>query len=296
MEKSDIIINIKKNYTKFSKGQKLIATYIVNNYDKAAFMTAGTLGRLVGVSESTVVRFACMLGYDGYPDLQKTLQKIIKNKLTNVQRLNLMEGMNSEQIIDMVLKMDIANLRSTRENLDIHALEDAVSMIHAAHNIYVIGYRSSAPLSMFLSYYLSYVFDNVRAVVQSAGDVFAQLVHVKDSDVVIGIGFPRYSKQTVSGLEFAKARGAKIVSITDTEISPLYQLADICIFTKSDMNSFVDSLVAPLSIINALIIMLGLAKKDEILENFSTMEKMWLENNVYAKENFNKDPSLIEED
>lgn len=284
VEKPDIIEYLKENFKTFSKGQKEIAKYIVENYDKAAFMTAGALGRKVGVSESTVVRFACVLGYDGYPKLQKHLQEIIKNRLTTVQRLNLMEGMSAEKIVDTVLKMEINNLKTTRANLDIKLFEKAVDYIVNAKKIYVIGFRSSAPLAQFLVYYLSYIFENPQHVTHDTTDIYAQLVHADEHSVVIGMGFPRYSNQTVDGLRFAKKRGAKIITLTDNAISPLYSLADICILTKSDMNSFVDSLVAPLSIINALIIMIGLAKKDHLLENFSVMEQVWRDKNVYARQ------------
>ena len=284
VEKPDIIEYLKENFKTFSKGQKEIAKYIVENYDKAAFMTAGALGRKVGVSESTVVRFACVLGYDGYPKLQKHLQEIIKNRLTTVQRLNLMEGMSAEKIVDTVLKMEINNLKTTRANLDIKLFEKAVDYIVNAKKIYVIGFRSSAPLAQFLVYYLSYIFENPQHVTHDTTDIYAQLVHADEHSVVIGMGFPRYSNQTVDGLRFAKKRGAKIITLTDNAISPLYSLADICILTKSDMNSFVDSLVAPLSIINALIIMIGLAKKDHLLENFSVMEQVWRAKNVYARQ------------
>ena len=284
VEKPDIIEYLKENFKTFSKGQKEIAKYIVENYDKAAFMTAGALGRKVGVSESTVVRFACVLGYDGYPKLQKHLQEIIKNRLTTVQRLNLMEGLEADKIIDTVLKMEINNLKTTRQDLDINMFKNVVDDLVKARRIFVIGFRSSAPLAQFLVYYLSYIFESPQLITLGTSDIYAQLVHVCHEDVVIGMGFPRYSNQTVDGLRFAKKRGAKIITLTDNAISPLYSLADICILTKSDMNSFVDSLVAPLSIINALIIMIGLAKKDHLLENFSVMEQVWRDKNVYARQ------------
>ena len=284
MENFNVLEYLEREFDTFSKGQKVIATYMLNNYDKAAFMTAGALGKQVGVSESTVVRFACALGFEGYPKLQKHLQEIIKNKLTTVQRLNLMEGLSSEKIVDTVLKMDINNLKATRAHLDVALLERVVDYISEARKIYVIGFRSSAPLAQFLVYYLSYIFDNPHLITLGTSDIYAQLVNVSQEDVVIGLGFPRYSNQTVEGMKFAKSRHAKTVVMTDNSMSPLYELGDICILTKSDMNSFVDSLVAPLSIINALIIMLGLAKKDFLLENFSIMEQVWREKNVYARQ------------
>ena len=249
-------------------------------------MTAGALGRKVGVSESTVVRFAYALGYSGYPKLQKHLQEIIKNKLTTVQRLNFMEGLPADKIIDTVLKMEITNLKATREELDIESIKDVVRYLVHARKIYVIGFRSSAPLAQFLTYYLSYIFENPQLITLGTSDIYSQLLHVTSEDVVIGLGFPRYSMQTVKGLQFARSRHAKIVTITDNRISPLYELADRCILTKSDMNSFVDSLVAPLSIINAIIIMAGLEKKQTLLENFSMMEQLWRENNTYAKHDY----------
>ncbi|MBQ9942529.1 MAG: MurR/RpiR family transcriptional regulator [Christensenellaceae bacterium] len=286
MEKIDLIDHIRQLYPKLSKGQKAIAAYIMENYDQAAFMTAGALGRKVGVSESTVVRFACVLGYEGYPKLQKHLQESIKNQLTTVQRLNLMKGMDADKIIDTVLRMEISNLKATRQDLDTEMIKRVVKDIVNARRIYVVGFRSSAPLAQFLVYYLGYIFENPQLVTLGTSDIYAQLVHVSHEDVVIGLGFPRYSTQTVEGLRFAKRRGAKVVTITDNRMSPLYDLADNCILTKSDMNSFVDSLVAPLSIINALIIMIGLERKDYLLENFSLMEQVWREKNVYAKHDY----------
>ena len=284
MDNIDLLDRIKRDYSTFSKGQKAIASYISENYDKAAFMTAGALGRQVGVSESTVVRFAFVLGYDGYPKLQKHLQEIIKNKLTTVQRLNLMEGMDVDKIIDTVLRMEINNLKETRQELNTDMIKDVVNCLVNARKIFVVGFRSSAPLAEFLVYYLSYIFENLTLVTLGTSDIYSQLVHVTGEDVVIGLGFPRYSNQTVEGLRFAKSRGAKVVTITDNRTSPLYELADNCILTKSDMNSFVDSLVAPLSIINALIIMVGLERKDYLLENFSMMEQVWREKHVYARQ------------
>ncbi len=195
-------------------------------------MTAGALGRKVGVSESTVVRFAYALGYKGYPKLQKHLQEIIKNKLTTVQRLNFMEGLPTEKIIDTVLKMEITNLKATREELDIESIKDVVRYLVRARKIFVIGFRSSAPLAQFLVYYLSYIFENPQLITLGNSDVYSQLLHVTGEDVVIGLGFPRYSTQTVNGLQFAKSKHAKIVTITDNKISPLYELADRCIFNQ----------------------------------------------------------------
>ena len=284
MNFSDLTNNQNQEFKSLSKCQKVIANYIIENYDKAAFMTASVLGRTVGVSESTVVRFACALGYDGYPELQRNLQEIIKNKLTSVQRLNLMEGMEPDKIIDTVLRQEISNLKETRENLDTEAFMNVVNLMCKARKIFVIGSRSSSQIAQFLVYYLSYILDNPQLITTGHFDIYAQLMHANKDDVVIGIGFPRYSSQTVEGLKFAKSMGANVVTITDNKMSPLYEIADTCILTKSDMNSFVDSLVAPLSIINALLIMIGLQKKDTLIENFSMMEIVWREKNVYARQ------------
>ena len=283
------LTNIKNQELRsLSKCQRMIAGFILENYDKAAFMTASTLGKTVGVSESTVVRFACALGYEGYPELQKNLQEIITNKLTSVQRLNLMEGMDPDKIIDTVLKQEITNLKETRENLDTEAFMNVVDRLCKARRIFVIGFRSSAQLAQFLVYYLSYIMESPELITVGTADLYAQLMHATKEDVVIGIGFPRYSSQTVEGLKFAKSVGANIVTITDNKMSPLYEVADTCILTKSDMNSFVDSLVAPLSIINALIIMLGLRNKETLIENFSMMENIWREKKIYARQEFEK--------
>ncbi len=282
MDQMDLINRIEGIYQSLSKGQKKIANYIQDNYDKAAFMTAGALGRTVGVSESTVVRFASALGFEGYPKLQKHLQEIIKNKLTTVQRLNLMEGMDLEQILDNVFKIDVNNLKSTRNYIDVKEVEQIIQSIENARNIYIMGFRSSAPLAQFFFYYLSYIFENVRLVTYGMSDIFGQLMHVTEEDTVIGISFPRYCNQTVEGMEFAKSRNANLIAITDNKISPLYKIADHVLLTQSDMNSFVDSFVAPLSVINALIIVLGLKNKDKLEDSFGQMEELWSKLRVYS--------------
>lgn len=282
MERTDLINHIKESYPKLSKGQKLLSDYIIENYDKAAFMTAGTLGRTVGVSESTVVRFTYALGYKGYPKLQKHLQEIIKNRLTTIQRLNIMDGIEPDKITDNVLKMDISNLNATRASLDVDKFKQVAENIISARRVYIVGFRSSAPLAQFLAFYLRYILDNITLVSTENSDVFTQLLHVDEDDVVIGMAYPRYSGQTVKGLRFAKSKGAKIITMTDNELSPLYELADICLLTKNDINSFVDSYVAPLSLINALIIVIGSAKKQSLTDNFHTLEEQWQNDNIYG--------------
>ncbi len=280
--KSDLLAKIRNEYSTYSKGHKAIANYILDNYDKAAFMTASVLGETAGVSESTVVRFAYALGYSGYPKLQKHLQEIIKNKLTNIQRLNMLEGMSTEEVITAINKMESKNLRATFENLDIETFDKVTEDLINAKRIYVIGFRSCAPLVQFMVYYLGYIFDNVHQITIGTSDIYSQLVHVNEGDVVIGMAFPRYSSQTVEGVKFAKERHAKIITITDNNLSPLYNLSDHCILTKNNINSFVDSFVAPLSIINTMIILVGLKKKDVLTENYSIMENIWREKHVYA--------------
>ena len=293
MDEKNVLLKIEKSYSKLSKRQKLIADYILKYYDKAAFMTANALSRAAGVSESTVVRFAYALEFDGYPALQKKLQESIKRKLTTVQRMNLMDGMDAKDMFGAVLKMDIQNIKATRDELDAEAFKKAAECLIAANRIYVIGYRSSAPLAQFTVYYLNYIFDNVRLVSAGASDIYAQLMHAGKGDVVMALGFPRYAAQTVDGAHFSKSNGATIISVTDNELSPLYELGDICLTAKTDMTSFVDSLVAPMSVINALIVMIGLLKKDQIQANFAAVEKIWSDNAVYV--NPDSDVKLLEE-
>ena len=282
MEKTDLLNHIKECYPNLSKGQKRLSNYIIENYDKAAFMTAGALGRTVGVSESTVVRFTYALGYKGYPKLQKHLQEIIKNRLTSVQRLNIMDGIEPDRIIDSVLKSDISNLNTTRSSLETDKVKQVAESIISARHIYIVGFRSCAPLAQFFSFYLRYILDNISLVSTESSDVFTQLLHVGNDDVVIGIAYPRYSSQTVKGIRFARSKGAKIITMTDNDLSPLYELADICLLTKNDINSFVDSYVAPLSLINALLTLIGSAKKQTLTDNFHTLEDLWQDNYIYG--------------
>ncbi|MBR0135930.1 MAG: MurR/RpiR family transcriptional regulator [Clostridia bacterium] len=278
----NLLTVIENSYRGFSKRQRMIADYILANYDKAAYMTANALGAASGVSESTVVRFAYALGFDGYPRLQKKLQETIKIKLTTVQRMNLMEGMDAHEILNAVLKMDIANIKSVREGLDAEVFKKAAELLVAARGIYVVGYRSSAPLAQFAVHYLNYIFGNVHLVSAGTADIYSQLMHIGKGDAVMALGFPRYAKQTVDGTRFAKSKGAAVISVTDNETSPLYALGDVCLLAKTDMTSFVDSLVAPMSVINALIVMAGAMNREKLQENFDMVEKIWRENGVYV--------------
>ncbi|MEG2520091.1 MAG: MurR/RpiR family transcriptional regulator [Christensenellaceae bacterium] len=279
---NNVMDKIDQEYCKMSKGQKLIAAYILKNYDKAAFMTAATLSDVVGVSESTVVRFAYALDYDGYPKLQKELQEVIQNKLTTVQRLNLMEGLSCEDIINTSFKTDIHNLRITKENMDPQNIEKIVDTIVNARTVYILGTRSSGPLAEFLRYYMTYITENAKLVRFEASDIFSQILNADERDAVIAISFPRYSMRTIEGMEYLKKRGCKLIAITDNKDAPPAVLADYVLTSKSYMNSFVDSFTAPLAVINLLIIMIGLKKKDVLFSNFNKLEELWRENDVYA--------------
>lgn len=277
----DLIKRIQDNYTKLSKSQKIIAEYIINHYDKAAFMTAAKLGASINVSESTVVRFANTLGYNGYPELQNALQELIKNKLTTVQRLEMTEETDEIAILNNVLKADIENIKETINEINKDDFRRVVSDIINATKIYIIGSRSSIVIAEYLGFYLNLIRENVSVVKAGVSDVFEQILRVSENDLVIGIGFPRYSKRTLDVLKYAKSQNAKIVTITDSLISPLTSVADEILIAKSNMASFVDSLVAPLSLVNALVVAVGLKEKEKIADTFEKLESIWDEYGVY---------------
>lgn len=286
MDKSnDLIKKLQENMNEFSKGQKLIAWYIINHYGKAAYMTAAKLGEDVGVSESTVVRFANELGYDGYPKLQKVLQELIKSKLTAVQRLEVSSNrIGDENILKSVLNSDMEKIKITMEEIDQNSFNNSVERILNAKKIYILGVRSSAPLASFLGFYFNLIFDNVRLVhTTSVSEIFEQIINASSGDVVIGISFPRYSKRTIKAMQFAKDQGASVVAITDSYESPVAQYADSSLIARSDMASFADSLVAPLSVINALIVAVGMRRKDHLFKTFERLETIWDEYQVYEK-------------
>ena len=281
----DILTAIQDNMSSFSKGQKKIAGFILESYDKAAFMTASRLGKKVGVSESTVVRFASELGYDGYPDMQRSLQKMIRNRLTTVQRIEVTnDRLGDQDLLSMVLQSDIDKIRQTLEELDRESFNRAVDAIVSARKIYIIGVRSSAAIASFLNFYFHLIFDNVVLVSAStASEIFESLLRVGEGDVVIGVSFPRYSSRTVQAMSFARDRGAATVAITDSEASPLIPISQYLLMARSDMASFVDSLVAPLSLVNALLVAVSQRKNDELARTFRTLEDIWEEYNVYEK-------------
>jgi len=280
---TDLMRMIQTKFSRLSKGQKLIAEYILKHYDKAAFMTAAKLGASVGVSESTVVRFANQLGYEGYPELQKALQELIKNKLTTAQRIELSNDfIIPNNALKGVLKSDIENIRSTMEKINYEAFESTVNSILNSKKIYIVGLRSSAALADFLGFYLNLILDNVKIVSYGMSDIFEQMLTLGEGDCVIGIGFPRYAMRTVETLNYAKSRRADVIAITDSVLSPLATKADYVLIAESNMASFVDSLVAPLSVINALIIAVGLREKDKISKTFTELEQVWQEYQIYS--------------
>ena len=281
----DILALIQENMNTFSKGQKRIAAFILDSYDKAAFMTASRLGKKVGVSESTVVRFAAELGYDGYPDMQKSLQKMIRNQLTSVQRIEVTnDRIGDQDLVSMVLQSDMEKIRLTLEELDRSAFDNAVKAIVSAKRIYIIGVRSSAAIASFLGFYFNLIFDNVVNVTAgTASEMFEHLLRVGEDDVVIGVSFPRYSSRTVQAMSFARDRKATTVAITDSEASPLAPICKYTLKARSDMASFGDSLVAPLSLVNALLVAVSRAKNDDLANTFQTLERIWEDYGVYEK-------------
>ena len=279
----DLMKLIQIKFPRLSKGQKLIADFILKNYDKAAFMTAAKLGDSVGVSESTVVRFAIELGFSGYPKLQKALQELIKNKLTSVQRLELSNDYACEEnVLRGVLKSDIENLRATLEKINLENFNSVIDEIFKAKTVYIVGLRSSSAIAEFLGFYLRLIIKDVRVVAHNISNIFEQMINCDEGDLVIGIGFPRYALRTINGLEFAKERKAKVVAITDSNVSPLATVADYALIAQSNMASFVDSLVAPLSVINALIVAVGVREKDKITSTFYKLEELWKNYDIYS--------------
>lgn len=281
----DILSIIQANISSFSKGQKLIANFILTNYDKAAFMTASKLGKTVNVSESTVVRFSAELGYDGYPSMQKALQEMIRNKLTSIQRIEVSnDRIGNQDILSMVMQSDIEKIRMTLEETDRVSFDESVEAIVSARRIYILGVRSSSAIAGFLGFYFNLIFDNVVLVnTTSASEIFEQILRVGEGDVVIGVSFPRYSRRTVKAMEFARNRNATVIAITDSKVSPLWETATYTLLAKSDMASFVDSLVAPLSLVNALIVAVGRKKDEDLSKTFETLEQIWDEYEVYEK-------------
>ena len=282
---NDIISKLQSELASYSKGQRRIAQYIIEEYNKAAFMTAARLGSTVGVSESTVVRFAVSLGFDGYPAMQKAMQEMVLNRLTSVQRLEVAsDRIGNQDIVSMVLQSDIEKLRRTEETLSREDFGNAVDAIVAAKRVYILGVRSAAPLANFLGYYLRYLSDNVYIVTASgASEMFEQIVGVNADDAVIAFSFPRYSTTVVKGAQYCADAGATVIGLTDSRESPLAQVCNHVLLAKSDMVSLVDSLVAPLSVVNALIVGVTARRSVELARRLDALEHIWEDYHVYEK-------------
>jgi len=282
---TDLIKVIQNRFQSLSKGQKLIAEFIMNNYDKAAFMTASKLGETVGVSESTVVRFANALDFAGYPDLQKSLQQLIKNKLTTVQRIGIADEYESKGgFLKRVLQSDISNIRLTLDEIEQDTLNQVIARICKAERVYVLGLRSSTALAGYLGFYLNLILDNVNVISFGLSDVLEQIIKINENDLVIVISYPRYSRKTIQALEFAKSRNCEIIGITDSIISPIANLSNYTLIARSNMASFVDSLVAPMSLINALVVGVAMQNREKVEHYFETLENVWDAYDVYEKE------------
>lgn len=286
---NELTNRINQAYSSMSKGQKLLATYITDNYDKAVFLTAAKLGEVVGVSESTVVRFASHLGYKGYPEFQKALEEMVRNKLNSIQRMEVTYGrITQSQILETVLQSDAEKLKHTMENIDQNAFEMAVDTILNARTIYIVGIRSCAPLASFLAFYLNLMFDRVIQLnTNNSSELFEQMVRINNEDVIIGISFPRYSMRTLKAMEFANNRSAKVITLTDSVHSPMNLYSSCNLIASSDMASIVDSLVAPLSVINALIVALCMKKQGEVVKTLEELENIWDEYQVYESDEIN---------
>lgn len=284
-----LLSKINVQYQSFSKGQKKLAAFIKENYDKAAFLTAAKLGETVGVSESTVVRFATHLGYKGYPEFQRELEELVRNKLNSIQRMEVTYGkVPQSEILDTVLHSDIDKIKMTLEAVDHEAFNLAVETILNTKNIYVVGIRSCAPLAEFLAFYLNLIFDGVRLLnTNSASELFEQMIRIGENDVIIGISFPRYSMRTLKALEFANNRHAKVITLTDSIHSPMNLYSSCNLIARSDMASIVDSLVAPLSVINALVVALSMRKQKTVVATLEALEKIWDEYQVYNNDEIN---------
>ena len=283
--KDDILTILEEKEPTFSKGQRRIAGYVTESYDKAAFMTASRLGKTVGVSESTVVRFAVELGFDGYPEMQKAMQEMVMNRLTTVQRIEVAnDRIGNQDVLAKVLQADADKIRQTSESISREDFQTAVNAILNARCVYVLGVRSVAPLANFTGYYLKYMFDNVRIITMSgAGEMFENLVNITPEDVVLAFSFPRYSSATLKAAQYCRDIGATVIGITNSGLSPLAEKSDCVLTAKSDMVSLVDSLVAPLSVVNALLVALASAREKEVQRSLETLERVWEEYNIYEK-------------
>ncbi len=287
--RNDTISRINDKFNKMSKSHKKAATFILDHYEQAAFMTAAKLGATVGISESTVVRFAYCLGYEGYPEFQAALADWVKNKLNSVQKIGAKYGTSTQsEILTSVLTTDMENISSTIEHVDPHAFETAVETILNAEHVYILGIRSCEPLARFLHFYLNMIRGNVFLLSStSTSEIFEQMIRIGEKDAMIGISFPRYSMRTLKAMEFANDRNAKVISITDTIHSPMCLYSSCNLMAKSEMVSIVDSLAAPLSLINALVVALCLKRPDDVRKTLEALEDVWDNYQVYLKDEIN---------
>lgn len=286
---ADIFKLLEEHYSKMSKSHKRIAAYIQEHYDQAVFMTAAKLGEQLEISESTVVRFAAGIGFDGYPEFQKELAECVKDKLNTVQKMDDLYGKKSQsEVINTVLNADIEKIQHTIEHLDVQAFDAAVETILQAKTVYIMGLRSNEPLAGFLHFYLNMVRENVVLLnTSSISETFEQMIRIGENDCFIGISFPRYSMRTLKAMEFANDRNAKVIAITDSVHSPMNLYSSCNLFARSDMVSIVDSLVAPLSVINALVVQLCMKRQDEVRKNLEMLEDTWNNYQVYLNDEIN---------
>lgn len=299
-KKTDLISRIKEHYDSMSKGQKKLAKYITSNSDAAVFLTAAKLGKTVGVSESTTVRFATLLGYNGFPEFHKALEDVVKEKLKFVDRIEIESSdMTKEEVLNSVMISDANKIKITMESLSKSAFDEAVESIMNARKIYIIGIRSCLPLAQFLGFYLNLMFEDVCLVgTNNASEIFEQLININENDVLIGISFPRYSMRTLKAMEFANNRNAKVISITDDVNSPINLYSSCNLLARSEMATVVDSLVAPLSVINALIVTLFMKKPKEVTNKLDMLENLWEDYQIYSNDEINyaeNEVALIEE-
>ena len=285
----DVLNRINEKYDKMSKSHKAIANFISQHYDQAVFMTAAKLGAALGISESTVVRFAAGIGYEGYPELQKALEECVKGKLSSVQRMDAKYGKSTQsEILTSVMNADMEKLQHTIDNLDAAAFESAVTTILEAQTVYVMGLRSNEPLAGFLQFYLNMIRGNVVLLnTTSVSETFEQMIHISEKDCFIGISFPRYSMRTLKAMEFANDRNAKVIALTDSIHSPMNLYSSCNLLARSDMVSIVDSLVAPLSVINALVVAICLKRPREVKRNLEMLEETWNNYQVYLNDEIN---------
>lgn len=282
--RKNVLHTIREKADSYSKGQKRIARYILENYDKAAFMTASRLGEAAQASESTVVRFAAQLGYAGYPDMQKALQEMIRGRLTSIQRIQASQTQMGEDVLTSVMQRDMDSIHAAIDRVDRNEFDLVVHKLLEADHIYLLGVRSSSYLAGYLNFYFHAMFKNVTLVQNyGSGEIFEQLIRIGPGDVLVGISFPRYSKTAVSAVNFVRSRGADVIAITDSEMSPLYKAASASLLVRSEMISFVDSMTAPLSLLNALIVAIGQEKNEEVSKTFAEMERVWSTYGIFGK-------------